>query len=335
MKKLHEIAIAFAAYMNSLFWFRVIREFIESKKIIQKLLCLVIAALLWYYNDTKRLSELHFKVPVQVDMARDFAVADMERRQVSVIVRGNAEDLRNVGQNNLSAYLRIQNPVPGSASRYPVTVTGSDIPESVKIEPTDKTLYITVERRMTKRVDIEPILEGSVDSGYFVGNCSVSPPETEISGAESIVRRIRTLKVEPISVTGYTTTFRAPAKLNNDVIRYLDVSQKNFVVEVPVFDGRGMNRIRRDIVPVNIPDALGFALESKGADIYIRGEHADQVISPNDFDLFIDGTDAPQLQKIEPGEDIFIALPVRIKNRSGAALIEIVPSKVMIKVRKK
>jgi YbbR domain-containing protein len=334
IKKIRKYAEAFSDRLNSYSWFIGVREFVESKKLVQKLLCLLIAAVLWYYNDTKRLSELHFKVPVQVDMSRDYAVSDMERRQVSVIVRGNVEDLRNVGQNNLSAFLRIQNPVPGDAARYPVTVLGNDIPESVLIEPTDKTLYVTVERRMTKRVSVDPVLEGSVDSGYFVGNCVITPAETDISGAESIVRKIKSLRIEPISVTGYTAEFKASARLQQDAIRFLDVFQKSYTVDVPVFDGRGLQRIHRDILPVNIPDTIAVSIVGRGADIYLRPDKPDSVFSSTDFDLYIDWADTEQLQ-LEGPEEKHLVLPVRLKNRSTGTIVEVVPDKIAVKVRKK
>lgn len=334
MKKMRRYAEILSEKLNSFSWICGTVEFFESHKIVQKLLCLLIAALLWYYNDTKRLSELHFKVPVQVDMSREFAVADMERRQVSVIVRGNAEDLRNVGQNNLSAFLRIQNPVPGDGVRYPVTVLGNELPESVQIEPADKTLYVTVEKRMTKKAEVEPVFEGSVDSGYFVGNCIVTPSEIEISGAESIVRKIRTLRVEPISLTGYTSNFRAAARLLPDQIRYLDVFQKSVAVDVPIFDGRGMQRVHRDILPVNIPDTHIVTVQGRGADIYLRSDRPDVSVAAGEVDLYVDWSDVPQ-PEVEGKEEKFLTLPVRVRNRSSAALVEVVPDKIAVKVRKK
>ncbi|MGL4369513.1 MAG: hypothetical protein ACRCUT_07565, partial [Spirochaetota bacterium] len=113
MKKIKALFLAAWNRLNKIGWFQTVRQFAEAKKIFPKILCLLIAAVLWYYNDTRRISEVHYKVSVQVDMSREFAVADMEKKQVTILVRGNVEDVRNVTQNSLSAYLRIQNPVPG------------------------------------------------------------------------------------------------------------------------------------------------------------------------------------------------------------------------------
>jgi YbbR domain-containing protein len=336
MKKLHTLSLELLEKLNSFSWFRGISDFMNKHKIVQKFLCLVIAAVLWYYNDTKRLSEVHFKVPVQVDMSRDFAVADIERRQISVTVRGNAEDLRNVGQNNLSAYLRIQNPVPGDAARFPVTVLGNEMPESVQIEPADKTLYVTVERRVVKKVPIEPVLEGSVDSGYFVGNSTITPSETEVSGPESVMKKLHTLTIEPVSLTGYTTTFRIPAKINPESTKYLDLYQKNFVIEVPVFDGRNISRVKRDIVPVNMPENIAYSFSAKAAEVYLKNDKPDQAVSPDDLDLYIDGSDSPVLSRGDAiSEEIVVYLPVRVRNRTGSPTLEIVPGKIAVKVRKK
>ena len=204
----------------------------------------------------------------------------------------------------------------------------------MQIEPADKTLYVTVEKRMTKKVEVEPVFEGSVDSGYFVGNCVVTPSETEISGAESIVRKIRTLRVEPISLTGYTANFRASARLQPDQIRYLDVFQNRVAVDVPVFDGRGMQRVHRDILPVNIPDTHVVTVQGRGADIYLRGDKPDVSVAAGDLDLYVDWSDVAS-PELEGNEEKFLTLPVRLRNRSSAALVEVVPDKIAVKVRKK
>ena len=334
MKYIKTTVTAVLEKINAIVWIQAIRQYIETRKIIQKILCLIIAAVLWYYNDTRRIAESHYRIPVQVDMSREYAIADMEKRQVTVLVRGSAEDIRNVGQNNISAYLRIQNPTPGDAVRYPVKVLGNDIPESVKLETEDQTLFVMVEKRMTKRVVLEPAIEGSVDSGYFVGNCRISPPEIDISGAESILKKIRFLRIEPVSVTGYTSTFRAPVKLNQDSIKYLDLYQKGFEIEVPVFDMKNTVRLSRTIVIKNIPETVPYSAGIKNVSVYVRSEKPDS-LEADDFEVYADGSESPVImQGAFPDGESQISLQVHVKSKSAAAVVTVVPDSIQLKVRK-
>ena len=96
--------------------------FSQRHKIVARMTCLILAILFWVYVDNKRISEVRFRIPIQIDLSRDFAVADIEKRYVVVAARGSGDDLRNVNQNNISVFVKIQNPAVGETTKYPVSV---------------------------------------------------------------------------------------------------------------------------------------------------------------------------------------------------------------------
>ncbi|HNX60219.1 MAG TPA: hypothetical protein PKK43_14050, partial [Spirochaetota bacterium] len=168
----------------------IVVQFVRRYKIAPKIICLLLSVMFWFYVDSKRLAESHFKIPVRIDMSHEYAVSEMEKRYISVIARGSSDDLRNVAQNNIVTYVKIQNPDLSGAARYPVTVVGNDVPETVSFIPEDKTIFVKVEKRVSKRIKVIVDLDDDIDSDYFVGNPRITPDEVEISGAESIVKRI-------------------------------------------------------------------------------------------------------------------------------------------------
>ena len=217
--------------------------FSQKHKLVARVTCLVLAVLFWVYVDNKRISEVRFRIPVQIDLLRDFAVADIEKRYVVVAARGSGDDLRNVNQNNISVFVKIQNPTIGETAKYPVTVLANEISDAITLVPEDKTLFAMIEKRKVRSVHVEPRVEGSLGSQFVLGNEKVTPDEVEISGAESVVNRIHSLETEPISISGHVETFSQGVKLNIVDTKLFDIDRKYFTVDLSIYNAKDVTLV--------------------------------------------------------------------------------------------
>ena len=75
------------------------------------------------------------------------------------------------------------------------------------------TIQFKFELIVTKRVEVKPRLEGSVDEGYAVESLEVMPKRVEIAGAKSEVQAIAQVETEAVVVTGRTESFETKAKI--------------------------------------------------------------------------------------------------------------------------
>lgn len=304
----------------------------REKKIFQKITCLFLAGVLWFYVDNKRINEAHFRILMQVDLPHEYAVADMEKKYLTVTAKGSTDDLRNVLPTNITVIVKIPNPKIGSATRYPVTVIGTGLPDTVSIVPEDKTVFVTVENRTLKRIPVTPITEGTLDSNYISGNIRIIPDEIEISGAATAVAKINSVRTEPILLSGHTITFQQSVKLSIEDFKYCEVTQKQVEAVVPLFESKGITSL--NIVPAlkGVTENADYAIQNKNIKLLVRNDREEN-ISPEEFDVWCD---IPPLDnKINSGEDVIRILPVSVKSKTGRAVIAVNPEKIIVKIRKK
>jgi YbbR domain-containing protein len=306
-------------------------KFIREKKIIPKITCLLLATILWFYVDSKRINEAHFRILVAVDMLHDYAVADMEKKYLTVTARGSADDLRNILPSNISVTIKIQNPAVGTASRYPVSVVGSNLPDTVSLAPEDKTVFVTVEKRASKRVPVIPVTEGSLDSRFIAGNIRLVPDEVDISGATSVIAKIYKMETDPILLSGHTETFQQTVKLDLDDIKFCDVFQKQIDATVPLFELKGLSQVQAVPVLKGTVDTSDYTLHTKNVRVLVKNEK-EESISPDDIEVLADISQFDQRMKI--GDDITVTVPITVRTKIGKAVISASPDKIQLRIRK-
>jgi hypothetical protein len=307
-------------------------QFSKSKKIFPKATCLVLAGVLWFYVESKRINEAHFRILMQVDIAHEFAVADMEKKYLTVTARGSADDLRNVLPGNITVIVKIQNPKLGSATRYPVTVIGTGLPDTVSIVPEDKTVFVTAEKRAVKRIPVIPVTEGTLDSHYTAGAIRVVPDEVEISGAESVITKISSIRTEPVLLSGRTAGFQQTVKLGVEDFKYSELSLKQVEAVVQIFETRGITALT--VVPLlkGVSENADYAILNKSIRVLVKNDK-DEDIFAEEIDAFCDVP--PVDSKTASGEDIIKVLPVSVKSKTGHTIIAVNPEKIIVKIRKK
>ena len=309
--------------------------FARKYKIIPKLVCLLLSVLFWFYVDSKRLAESHFKIPVRVDISREYAVSDLEKKYISVIARGSSDDLRNVTQSNISTFVKIQNPDLTGAARYPVSVIGNDIPETVTFFPEDKTLFVKVERRVSKRIRIIPLIEDDPDSEYVAGNPRITPEEIEISGAESIVKKIDDISTEPISLAGKRSSFDEQYRLSDGDMKQCELSQKFIDIHFPVYSAKDITRVYSDMTLRNTVENVSYTVPRQKIQILVRNDKTDTGLSPDDFDVWIDFNEGRPANLKDDTEVILGLFTVHARSKGMKQIETVVPDRILVKARKK
>jgi YbbR domain-containing protein len=306
-------------------------QFIRDKKIIPKITCLLLACILWFYVDSKRINEAHFRILASVDIPRDFAVADMEKKYITVTARGSADDLRNILPSNISVTIKIQNPAVETATRYPVSVLGTNLPDTVSLAPEDKTVFVTVERRSSKRIPVMPVTEGPLDSRFIAGNIRLTPEEVDISGAASIIAKIYKIETDPILLSGHTESFQQTVKLDLDDIKFCDVLQKQIDAAVPLFELKGITLVQAAPVLKGTVEGTDYALYTKNIRVLVKNEKEETIV-PDDIEILADVSQFDQRMKI--GDDITVTLPVTVRTKIGKAVVSASPDKIQLRIRK-
>ena len=102
--------------------------------------------------------------------------------------------------------------IPGAAtgdldidvSLFPVDEDGEAI-DGIRVVPKEISAHVSFARSLSRKVvDVKPVVEGAVASGYTLSDIRVEPSRVELAGISSALDAMTTLSTEPIPVAGLT-----------------------------------------------------------------------------------------------------------------------------------
>lgn len=171
-------------------------------------LALFAAILLWGFSHSTADQERGFDIPVVPNhVPDDMVVIARSSDAVNLRVRGSRGALRRVPVADVEYEVDLSGARPGVTSRE-VDLTAFDLGRGTQIvsrSPT--TLEFTLDRKMTRRVRVDPEITGDPAEGYVLGEVVVDPRRILVTGAESELLRLDAIPTETIDVTGATASF--------------------------------------------------------------------------------------------------------------------------------
>ncbi|OGW44128.1 MAG: hypothetical protein A2Y66_07465 [Nitrospirae bacterium RBG_13_41_22] len=196
-----------------------------------KLAALLLSIVLWIFVTSRGQSEISLDVPLEFkNIPSSLEIVNNTAKVVSLTIKGYERIVRNIKQQDISVSVDMSKAKKGENIYYldrnevrlprAVTVT-KIIPSSVKV---------VIEDTITKPVTVKPVIVGYPESGYYVKSVTVVPQTVVIEGLRSEVRKITTIRTEPMDVTGFRESFEQNLKLDltgkNIRIKMIDVKMK-------------------------------------------------------------------------------------------------------------
>lgn len=180
-----------------------------------KISALALAVILWLFVTSKGQTEISLNVPVEyTNLPSGIDISHNMVKSVNIVLRGHESILKNMKQENLRLSLDMSKAKKGEAV-FPVRNDDIKLPAAVSIiniEP--RAVKIFFEETASKKVAIKPAITGTPDDSFYVRSVDVRPAETMVEGAKSEVRRIGSLKTEPIDITGIAEDMDQEVALN-------------------------------------------------------------------------------------------------------------------------
>lgn len=176
------------------------------------LVALLAAVLLWGFTQSTATQERGFDIPVvPTRVPEDLILTARSSDAVDIRVRGSRGALRRVPAD-LEYEVELADAKPGTISRE-VDLTALDVGRGAQIVSRSPTqLDFTLERKITRRVNLEPAVAGTPAEGYVLGEAQVTPHRVLVTGAESELLRLEDLPTETIDVTGATEPIERSVK---------------------------------------------------------------------------------------------------------------------------
>ena len=145
---------------------QVFDKLIENWQI--KAVCFVIALFLYVVYQTQSVDKKVFSVPLTVESKNGYVSIEPHPRTVAVSARGKAEDLAQVRESDLKAYLDLSYVSSDGSYDFPVLLNLSDsasVLNPLELKVTPEIVRLKVEEEITAFVDIVPLVSGKPSDG--------------------------------------------------------------------------------------------------------------------------------------------------------------------------
>lgn len=234
-------------------------------KWLPKIICFLIAIILYLFFQVTLVEKKTFIVPLNVDDQGMVTSLSKLPASVSVIVRAKTEVLNSISANDFSARLMLIEYTESGKYEIPVSINLSDkLLEADPLEVRVKPEYLTadLERKVAKFVKIVPNIAGEVAHGYEISEISVVPSYAEIIGPESHIRKTEHIDSTKVIVSNANTGFSAEAEYLpvNNIINVVDKGPYKVTVSV------------NQIVTEKLFTDIGILLYNLNSSLKVQGE---------------------------------------------------------------
>ncbi len=192
-----------------------------SRNIELKLASLILAIALWFFVILSGRSEITLNIPITFqNLPSELEIIDSPQT-VSISIEGQKRIIKNLKQNEVSSYIDLEGAKAGR-SFFTLSKDNIEMPKTLIITNIDpETVSLKLEIQMKKTVSVKPYVVGLPEKGYVIMDITVEPEEIDIEGPKSIIAKIRSVKTEPIDISGINNNlkYKANLDLKNSTIR--------------------------------------------------------------------------------------------------------------------
>lgn len=229
-----------------------------------KAVCFVISIFLYVIYQNQSVDKKVFSVPLTVDSQNGFVSIEPYPRTVAVSARGRSEELAQVLESDIKAYLDLTYISKDGSYDFPVLITLSDSasilnPLEIKVIP--EKVKLRVESEIVSYVDVVPLVSGNPAYGYGIKNVTVSPDQIAITGPKTMIENCKSLHTMNVTASNAKNSFTSKVKVEQ---KGLFIKHDDVEVAVTVEIEQEMGNRQFTKIPVNIVN-INPELEVKAA----------------------------------------------------------------------
>ncbi|WP_294430906.1 CdaR family protein [uncultured Treponema sp.] len=251
-----------------------------------KAVCFVIALFLYVIHQNQSVDKRVFSVPLSVESQNGFVSIEPHPRTVAVSARGKAEELAQVRESDLKAYLDLTYISKDGSYDFPVLITLSDsasVLNPLELKVTPEIVRLRVEEEITSYVDIQPLLSGNPAYGYSIKNVTVSPDQIAITGPRTMIENCKSLKTLNVTASNAKRSFTSKTKVEQKgyFIKHDDV-EVAVTVEIEELEGT-KSFTKLPVKIINLSPDLEIRARTSDVTVTLKGSLASlEAFKPSD-----------------------------------------------------
>jgi YbbR domain-containing protein len=179
-----------------------------------KTAAVLLSVVLWIFVTSRGQSEISVDVPIEFqNIPTGLEVVDHSVKIISLNIKGQERLIKNVKPANIRVYIDLSKAKKGESIYY-ITRDDIKLPHAITVmNISPSSVKVITEETITKTVKVRPVITGYPERGYYVKSIEVVPETVVLEGIRSEIRKVNTIKTEPLDITGVNETLTQELKL--------------------------------------------------------------------------------------------------------------------------
>ncbi|MBI5188895.1 MAG: hypothetical protein HZA07_07540 [Nitrospirae bacterium] len=202
-----------------------------------KIAAVLLSLVLWIFVTSRGQSEITIDIPPEFkNIPTGLEMVNHSVKVISLNIKGQERLIKNIKLSDIRVYIDLSKAKKGEGIYY-INKDNIKLPYAITVTNiTPSYVKVITEETMTKTVKVRPVIIGTPERGFYVKSVDVTPQTVVIDGIRSEVRKVNSIKTEPLDITGLNETFTQDLKLDitsmNIRIKTNDVKVKAVIVGI-------------------------------------------------------------------------------------------------------
>lgn len=202
-----------------------------------RLAALGLALVLWFVLSFERRetrSERLLQASITYMRGDEMVIVDPPQT-VDVTLSGPRETINRINPFDVSVQVDMRQAEPGT-HEVNLSAENVSLPQGLRVERLQpSSVEVTVDRLVSRELPVEPDIRGEPAAGATRGEVEVVPPVVTVTGPESQLQNLTSLKTAVVSLEGHALSFEESAQViapENVAVREIQPSRVN--VRIPL-----------------------------------------------------------------------------------------------------
>jgi YbbR domain-containing protein len=281
---------------------RVLFRRVLTNNLNLKIASVIVAVFLWLFAKGEQTGDRLFSIPLIIrNVPEGLTTVERIPESIDVIISGDNKELVKLGfWGEPFAVLDMSEAAADRVFRVSLSPANVILPRDAGVQVVEvrdpKSLDLEVDRRLERRVPVEPSVEGILADGYYMlGDPATIPDSVTIYGPATVVQSFGIVATEPLSISGRRAGVESSRRIQFEGPWNLHAVPREVRV---VVDVEGTEVVTLEQVPVEFRHEPGFAsvtVDPTVIELQVAGPaHLATGLSEADVDVLIDARGLPR-----------------------------------------
>lgn len=259
------------------------------KNIFIYLSSFLFAVLLWLYINLNLVYNISIAIPLDINLSKTQALANDLPGFADVSVKGKGWDLMLlILSKNLSLNIDLTNYKKDTKINI-AQATNDLLSKSsnvVVLSVNPDNIEINFDNIVSKIIKVKNLVNVNPKDGYLViGSPKITPDSVKVSGAMSIIGKIKFLPTESMNINNVNSGFTKTVKIIDTLINIIKIEPKTVTVSYNIELSAEKNFEDLNVVVSNVPQDKEVLLVPPKLKLYLRGG-VDQLAKINPDEIY-------------------------------------------------